>query len=396
MSFHFAHKCLLVWRIAKREVGVFKRRPLLIFCMLVAPLFATLFFCTMMYSGLPERLPTGLVDEDDSQTTRSIVRILSTMKTTGLSHRYASFAEARQAMQRGEIYAFFYIPRGTTSEALASRQPMISFYTNDSYFVAGSLLMKDLKVISEMSGIAINKAILQAKGISDARALGILQPIVIETHPMGNPCLNYGVLLNNLILPGIVLMLVMLTTAYALGIEWKLGTQAFLLNHLAQGSVSVALAGKLLPQTALYATVLATIQVFFYRIMGYPCQCNLLVMMGLGLLAILAAQGLGTAIFALFAGQMRMAMSGAALLGVLSIPMAGFSFPTTAMTPLMQALSWVFPLRDYFLVYANQALNGYALVYAWRPIVALLLLVALPLPLLPRLKRAFCSVEYKP
>lgn len=385
-----------VLAIAKREVAAFRRRPLLIFCMLVAPIFGTVFFSSLMSDGLPSQLPTGLVDEDDTQTTRSIVRVLSAMKTTRLDHRYHTFSEAREAMQRGDIYAFFYIPEGTTESALSSRQPQISFYTNDSYYVAGALLMKDLKVISEMAGLAVTKATLQAKGVPDSQIMGILQPIVIETHPLGNPYLNYGVLLNNLIMPGIVILLVMLTTTYTIGLEWKIGAQRYLLNDLAGGSVPVALTGKLLPQTVIYTFVFAFIDVYFYKFMHYPCQCGIPVMIALGLFAVLAAQSFGIALFGIFAGQMRMSMSSAALLGVLSVSMAGFSYPVPAMTPLLQHVSWIFPLRNYFLIYANQCLNGYPIVYAWKPILALLIMLAIPFLLIGRYRKAFNETKYVP
>lgn len=385
-----------VLAIAKREVAAFRRRPLLIFCMLVAPIFGTVFFTSLMSDGLPSQLPTGLVDEDDTQTTRSIVRVLSAMKTTRLDHRYHTFSEAREAMQRGDIYAFFYIPEGTTEAALSSRQPQISFYTNDSYYVAGALLMKDLKVISEMAGLAVTKATLQAKGVPDSQLMGILQPIVIETHPLGNPYLNYGVLLNNLIMPGIVILLVMMTTTYTIGLEWKIGTQRYLLNNLAGGSVPVALTGKLLPQTVIYTFAFAFIDVYFYKFMHYPCQCGIPVMIALGLFVVLAAQSFGIALFGVFVGQMRMSMSSAALLGVLSVSMAGFSYPVPAMTPLLQHVSWIFPLRNYFLIYANQCLNGYPIVYAWKPILALLIMLAIPFFLIGRYRKAFNETKYVP
>lgn len=385
-----------VLAIARREVEAFRHRPLLIFCMLVAPVFGTVFFTSLMSEGLPSQLPTGLVDVDDTQTTRSIVRVLSAMKTTRLDHRYHTFSEAREAMQRGDIYAFFYIPEGTTEAALSSRQPKISFYTNDSYYVAGALLMKDLKVISEMAGLAVTKATLQAKGVPDSQIMGVLQPIVIETHPLGNPYLNYGVLLNNLIMPGIVILLVMLTTTYSLGLEWKIGTQRYLLNDLAGGSVPVALSGKLLPQTVLYTLVFAFMDVYFYKFMHYPCQCGVLAMIALGLFVVVAAQAFGITLFGIFIGQMRMSMSASALLGVLSISMAGFSYPVPAMTQLLQHLSWAFPLRNYFLIYANQCLNGYPIVYAWKPVLALLVIIAIPFLLIGRYRKAFNEKKYVP
>ncbi len=392
----YKDKILRVLRISRREIGVFKRRPLLIFCMLIAPMFVTLYFTSLMDQGLPDQLPTGLVDEDDTQTTRSIVRVLSAMKTTGLNHRYASFSDARRALQRGEIYAFFYIPKGTTVEAIGQRQPTVSFYTADTYYIPAALLMKDLKTISELAGLAITRETLRAKGVPESSIMGILQPISMETHPLTNPYLNYGILLNNLIIPGIVIILIMLTTTYAIGMEWKIGTQKFLLNTLAGGSVPVALTGKLLPQTILYTFIFVANDVYLYRIMDYPCQCGLLPMFALGLLTVLTAQAMGLLMFGIFAGQMRMAMSGCALLSVLSISMAGFSYPVPAMTGLLQHISLIFPLRDYFLIYTNQALNGYPIVFAWKPIVAMLVIIWLPLLFLGRYRKAFNTVEYKP
>ncbi len=385
-----------VLRISRREIGVFKRRPLLIFCMLVAPIFVTLYFTSLMEQGLPDRLPTGLVDEDDSPTTRQLVRILSSMKTTGLDHRYATFSDARRAMQKGEIYAFFYIPKGTTEQAIGQRQPKISFYTADTYYIPAALLMKDLKTLSELSGLAVTRETLSAKGVPASSVMGILQPIVMETHPLSNPYLNYGILLNNLIIPGIVIILIMITTTYTIGMEWKIGTQKSLLNKMGGGSVPVVLTGKLLPQTILYTTIFIGNDIYLYRILGYPCQCGLGPMFLLGFMTVLTAQAMGVSMFGVFVGQMRMAMSGCALLGVLSISMAGFSYPVPAMTGLLQNLSYIFPLRNYFLIYANQAVNGYSIIFAWKPILAMLIIMALPLLFLRRYRNAFNTVEYKP
>ena len=66
------------------------------------------------------------------------------------------------------------------------------------------------------------------------------------------------------------------------------------------------------------------------------------------------------------------------------------------MTGLLQHISLIFPLRDYFLIYTNQALNGYPIVFAWKPIVAMLVIIWLPLLFLGRYRKAFNTVEYKP
>ena len=123
--------------IIGRELRAYSRRPLFLFCMVVAPIVCAVFFATLMDRGLPTKLPAGIVDEDNTNISRTIIRTIDAMEETDFVASYSSFSEAREAMQRGEIFSFFYIPKGTTEEALSNRQPRISFYTNESYFVPG-------------------------------------------------------------------------------------------------------------------------------------------------------------------------------------------------------------------------------------------------------------------
>lgn len=213
MSYTVQQRLLL---IAKREIYRIGTKPMYLFCMVIAPIFCYLFFTTLMDSGLPTNMPTGVVDMDNTSTTRSILRNLNAFQKTNIVAHYASFDEARQAMQRREIYSFYYIPKGTTEEALASRQPKVSFYLNYSYLIAGSLSYKEERTISELAGGAIGRATLRAKGATDAQAVAYLQPIVIDTHILNNPWMNYSVYLCNTLVPGMLMILMLLTTVYTL------------------------------------------------------------------------------------------------------------------------------------------------------------------------------------
>lgn len=89
------------------ELKAYSRRPLFMFCMVVAPVLCVIFFSTLMDKGLPTKLPAGIVDEDNTNISRTIVRTIDALEETNLAYSYPSFSEARKAMQRGEIFAFF-------------------------------------------------------------------------------------------------------------------------------------------------------------------------------------------------------------------------------------------------------------------------------------------------
>lgn len=90
-----------ILRIARREVFRIATRPLYLFCMIIAPLFCYLFFTTLMWNGLPTDMPAGVVDLDNTATTRSIIRNLDAFQQTKIVAHYPSFADARKAMQQG-------------------------------------------------------------------------------------------------------------------------------------------------------------------------------------------------------------------------------------------------------------------------------------------------------
>lgn len=382
--------CLL--NIAKREVLRIAVRPMYLFCMIIAPVFCYLFFTTLMANGLPTDLPAGVVDLDNTSTTRNIIRNLDAFQQTHIVAHYPSVMEARKAIQRGEIYSFYYIPEGTTEATLASRQPKVSFYVNYSYLIAGSLLYKDQRTISELAAGAVGRATLYAKGATEDQAMAFLQPIVIDTHALNNPWLNYSVYLCNTLFPGILMLLIFLTTIYTLGEEVKNGTGRELMR-LADNSITKVLIGKLLPHTLVFFVIAVFYNVYLYGYLHYPCHSGIFPMLLAGLLLVLSSQAFGVFLFGLF-GSFRLALSAASLWGVISFSISGFTFPVMAMHPTLQALCVLFPLRHYYLLYVNFALNGYPLIYAWQAVAALLVFLLLPFLVLKKLRTILLQYVY--
>lgn len=116
----------------------------------------------------------------------------------------------------------------------------------------------------------------------------------------------------------------------------------------------------------------------------------------LGIATVLASQAFGVFLFGLFIGQMRLSMCLCSLWGILSFSLAGFTYPVMAMSPLLEHLSWLFPLRHYYLIYANQALNGYSILYVWSSVAAMMCFLILPFLVLPRYRAAFLKYKYQP
>ncbi|MBD9035654.1 MAG: ABC transporter permease [Prevotella sp.] len=383
-----------ILKIARRELRRMASKPIYWFCMIAAPLFCFVFFTSLMAEGLPTDMPLGLVDNDNTTTSRSLARNLDAFEMTSIKEQYANVTEAREAVQRGDIYGFYYIPKGTTRKAQRQELPVVSFYTNYSYLVAGSLLYRDMRTMSELASGAASRTVLYAKGATERQAMAFLQPIVIDSHAINNPWLNYNVYLSNVILPGLLMLFIFMVTVFSIGTEVKYNTVHDWLI-MARGSMFHALAGKLLPQTLIFFLIGIAFAIGLYGVLHFPCHCGLPTMLLVMFLGIIGAQGLGVFMFAMLP-TLRMSLSFASLWGVISFSICGMSYPVMAMHPTLQGLSLLFPLRHYFLLYVNCALDGYPLMNAAPYVVGLLLFALLPLLLLRRLKKMLLVVPYIP
>ena len=387
-------KYTALYHVAKRECHRLVSRPLYLFCMVIAPLFCYVFFTTLMASGLPTDLPVGAVDLDNSNTSRKLLRNLDAFSQTGIVEEYKSVNEARHAMQQGKIYGFFYIPAHLSAEAQSQRQPTLSFYTNNSYLIAGSLLFKDMKMMGELASGSAARSVLYAKGATESQAMAFLQPIVIDTHPLNNPWLNYSVYLCNTLLPGVLMLMIFMITVYSIGVEIKDRTAREWLRT-GNNSIYISLVGKLLPHTVIFTIMGIFYNVYLYGYLHFPCNSGIFSMIFATLFLVLASQSLGVVMIGTFP-SLRLGLSFASLWGVISFSISGFTFPVMAMHPVLQALSNLFPLRHYFLIYVDQALNGYSMAYSWINYMALLIFMMLPFLVIHRLKKALIYYKYMP
>jgi len=354
----------------------------------------TVFFTSLMDDGLPTSMPVGVVDLDNTSTTRALTRRLDGFQMSHVVAHYPSVTEARKAIQRNEIYAFLYIPKGTTDNLLASRQPKVSFYYSMTSLAAGSLLFKDLKTISTLGSAAVGQATLQARGFTNAQIQTLLQPIRIDLHQIANPWTSYNVYLTTMIVPGMIMLFIFLISAYSLGTELKFDSGK-LWMRLAHDNIYVAMLGKFLPQTIIWLAIVYGYQYYVFYHLGFPHLGSPLMLVLLGLIQVLASQGFGIFAFGLMP-SLRMSMSVCSLWAVLSFSMAGSAFPAMGMDGPLQSLTWLFPLRHYYMIYQICVFNGFPLLEAWFHFAALVAFTLLPWFVVSKIKNAMLTYVYIP
>ena len=343
-----------------RELLILRQNHIYRFCMVLFPILVIVFFTSILDDGLPTDMPVGIVDQDNTSTSRALGRKLDGFQMSRVVARYPSVTEARRAIQRSEIYGFLYIPKGTTEKLLASRQPKISYYYTYTTLSAGSMMMKDLKIVSTLGSAGLGQATMRAKGLTDRQIQTLLQPVTVDLHQIANPWSSYNVYLTTVMVPGIIMLFILLISSYSLGTELKFATSKKWME-MADGHMMVALLGKFLPQTMIWLAIVYGYQFYVFYQLGFPHLGSPWMLVLLGLMQVLASQGFGIFAFGLMP-SLRMSMSISSLWAVLSISMAGSAFPIMGMDGALQAMSWLFPLRHYWMMYQTCVFNGFSLI----------------------------------
>ena len=377
--------------VARRELRIIRQRPIYLLGSVGVIAFCVIFFLTFLKDGLPSDVPIGLVDYDYSSTSRNFCQQLDATQLGKVVH-YDSFAAAREDMNRGKIAAVCVVPVGMNDDIQANRQPKITFYVNGLYFVSGALAWKDLLQMVNLTNGAVQRQAFRARGYNDSQIMGMIRPVDVDVHQIGNVGTNYNYYLSSVLLPGVLEMIVIIVLIYSLGAELKYGTSRHLLQP-SGNSIVTALAGKLLVWTLTFSAIgLILILLLFHRL-HFPLAGSIWNMF-LGIfLMIFASEAIAIFILEMLPVP-RLALSIGALYSVLGFSLSGFTLPIEAMPPYIQGLAAAFPLRHYYLFYVQEAIFGAGFAGWWRQVIYLLIFILLPLIGLVRLKKAYIHQNF--
>jgi ABC-2 type transport system permease protein len=381
-----------IWRVLLRELHMMFARPLYLFASVGVMLLSTFFFLTLMRGGSAEKMPVAVVDLDQTSISRRLIHEMQATPSVDIQLVTNSYPEAREAMQQGRIYGIFVIPECFYDELVSFKRPKMDFYVTNAYTVGGNTAYKQMLTMVNLTSGAFQREVLRKKGLPDDIIMHRIQPLAIEGHMIANPWGNYSVYLVSTILPGILGLICLMLTIFAIGFELKMRTSHAWLKA-AGGNYTVAMIGKLIPYTLIYIILGVGCHIILYRFTGFPVYgSHSRLMFGL-LLFIFAMEGLGITLIGLLP-TLRDALSIGALYSMLGFSLSGFTYPQMSMLAPVKALSYMEPLRHYYLIYVNEALMAAPVENSIPHMLALTAFMLASLFVAPRLCNALIYQNY--
>ncbi|MGC8596161.1 MAG: ABC transporter permease [Candidatus Kryptoniota bacterium] len=229
--------------VFKRELKRIESRvPLYIF-LIVLPNLSFLIFAEIYSSKVVTRIPVAVVDCDNSNLSRELIRSFESTRTLSITMYSNSINEVEKDIESGKIYGAIYIPRNTERNVLSGSYSTIVVYDNAANIIIDNNIFKETASIIKYFSSSITLKRLISQGIPIGKAREISVPLFVDVHSLFNPFYNY----ENFIVPGLATstlgMAIMMASALMISGELKESTFGDLVNT-AEGKALSIIFGK--------------------------------------------------------------------------------------------------------------------------------------------------------
>ena len=208
-------------------------------------------------------------------------------------------------------------------------------------------------------------------------------PVTADFHPLNNPSLDYTVYLSFTYFYVIFQVLMLLVVCYSVGREFKEGTAVEWLST-AQHSRVAALYGKLLPYFLAFSTISVFANMVLFKLVHIPLIGSILAVAGSSVLFVAATLSVSVFIFSINP-HLSSIIGFVSMFGSLGATMVGVTFPVSAMPPIVEWASALFPAKHFTIITQNLCYEGLNFSYIWQQYLALTLFLFLPFVLICRL-----------
>ncbi len=361
------------WLVFRRELGWLRRRPFLLALTTIVPLALMALLMAVFSAGLATRLPIGVLDLDGSDLSRSVIRAVDATPDAAVIRHVGELAEGRRLIIAGEIHGLLMLPRNLQRDVLAGRRPEVVFFYNTQTMTTGNLVLRGISATLPTVAAGVQLSLRTAQGEPVDEAQAALQPIPVQTHALFNPTLNYAHFLLAALLPALLQIVVVTSSAYSVGLDVETRHRLRILRRLG-GGLWPAMAGKILPYTLLFLAVLGLSDAVLFGYFEMPLHGNGGLLLLAGLLFILACQFIGV-FLALVLRPMASAISIGTLLTAPAFGFMGIGFPRLGMNAFAHGWGSLIPGTWYLTARIDQTLRGTPVDLSWKPILILLAFV---------------------
>jgi ABC-2 type transport system permease protein len=318
-------------------------------------------------------IPLLVNDQDRSSISRDFVAQFANSGYFVVQGHVNSSNEIDRHIEEGRVWLALVIPPGFGNGIIAHRSVTIQMIADGSDANSANIsLGYAAQIVAKYSRAIALESMAAPAGSEEASAVRI-RPLRVnpEVRVWYNPDLKSA----NFMIPAVVALVLMIVTMTltSLGVvkEKELGTlEQLMVTPIRPYQLII---GKLLPFViigALDVTLVLAAARYWFEV---PMRGNVLLLYGLSGLFILTTLGLGLFVSTVSRTQQQAMMTAQFFIFMPFIFFSGFAFPIENMPPLIQAVTYIVPLRYFIVIIRGIFLKGVGIAELWPQALALLI-----------------------
>jgi ABC-2 type transport system permease protein len=329
-----------VLQVFRQEIHrIFTVKPAFSVLILGAAFYA-LFYPQPYLNEALRNVPIAVVDRDGSQSSRDFARRVDATPDVAVTEVLPDFASAEREVFARRVGGILVIPQYFERDLLHGRPSPVALYADAGYFLIYQRVAGAVAAVARTVGTEIETARLIAIGVDPAIAVAAADPMPLTAVPVFNPEAGYAtyvlpaafvLILQQTLLMGVALL------ATLPGADPNEGD-----TRRRRLLPATMVAGKLLAYLALEAVILPVYLIVLPYLYGLPRLGGIVPILIFAVPFVLSVAGLGFVVAGIFRRPIRVALILAAL-GLPLFMVAGFSWPSEAIPPLIRQISLLVP-----------------------------------------------------
>lgn len=382
---------------AAREARLLGSRPWDLALISWVPLLAVALVWWIFSSGLPTRLPIGVMDDDHTALSRQLTRFLQATPGLDVAERFENPAEAEQALRAGRVDAAVFIPADFTRSLKQGRAAQVTLLHNAQLGTHSGLIQRDVRTAVGTLSAGIEMAARNKRGETAQAVRVSMEPIRTGMVTLFNASLDYEQFLAAALIPALLHVLAMTAGAWGVGRELRDRSLGAWLHGLGAAPPGGAVFGALLGKLAwawLGLGLSATLALLWITAGRGWHPAGSVAWTALALWVMLALSMAMGALAAAATKSLRTALSATGFITAPAFAFSGVGFPLLAMP--VGARSWadLLPFTHYMRLQMEQLQLGAPWsVSALTPAVMAVLGVGLFVACVPLLQRVLRQPE---
>jgi ABC-2 type transport system permease protein len=354
--------------LIRKEFLQIRRDPRTLILVIVIPIMQ-MFLLGYAATNDIRNVPLAVLDQDRSPQARALLDAYRAADYFRVSAEANSEQELRAMIDNGQVRAAVIIPPDYGKKISEGGSAQISFILDGSDPTVASTALSAAQLIGQSYSTAVLSQRLERRG----GAQSLTPPLEVRTQVWYNPDLISAWFMIPGVIGVILQALTSILTATAIVRERERGTiEQLIVTPIRPLELII---GKMLPYVLLSFLNAFEVIALGHWWFGVPVRGDLGLIALMSGLFLLSSLGIGI-LASTIANTQQEAMLTVWMTLLPSIFLSGFFFPLEAMPPVLQAISYLTPLRYYLIIIRSLLLKGVGVEAFPQEIIALIVFAA--------------------